>query len=116
MQKISDKPAARPWLTVSRGVKVAWWTGIFLLGGGITALGISLAGDPVVLSSWLQQAKLPLFIWRLALYAIVAGLWFHRVRAALLRQASSSGAVYRLEAMIVSLMLLIEFTCYRWGM
>lgn len=116
MQKRSDKPAVRPWLTVSRGVKIAWWTGILLLGGGITALSISLAGDPAALSSWLQQAKLPLFFWRLALYSIVTGPWFHRVRAALLRQASSSGAVYRLEAMIISLMLLIEFTCYRWGM
>lgn len=120
MQEKSDKPTPRRWVTARANVSIVrpifWWIGILLLGGGITALGIYLAGSTVVLSSWLQQVKFPLFLWRLTLYAIVAGLWFHRVRAALLWQASLPSIVYRLEIMMVSLMLLIEFTNYRWGM
>ena len=90
--------------------------GILLLGGCATALGLYLAGHETALTVWLQQARVPLFIWRLTLYGIVAAMWFHRVRATLLRQAPSPGAVYRLEVMIVCLALLIEFTSYRWGM
>ena len=90
--------------------------GILLLGGCATALGLYLAGHETALTVWLQQARVPLFIWRLTLYGIVAAMWIHRVRATLLRQAPSPGAVYRLEVMIVCLALLIEFTSYRWGM
>ncbi|WP_411755118.1 hypothetical protein [Serratia sp. (in: enterobacteria)] len=90
--------------------------GILLLGGCATAVGLYLAGHETALTDWLQQARVPLFIWRLTLYGIVAAMWFHRVRATLLRQAPSPGAVYRLEVMMVCLALLIEFTSYRWGM
>ncbi|EPX9374729.1 hypothetical protein ACW6B4_003279 [Yersinia ruckeri] len=90
--------------------------GILLLGGCATALGLYLAGHETALTDWLQQARVPLFIWRLTLYGIVAAMWFHRVRATLLCQAPSPGAVYRLEVMMVCLALLIEFTSYRWGM
>ncbi|EKN3347096.1 hypothetical protein O8E94_002390 [Yersinia ruckeri] len=104
----------------SRWRKVAGFifgmAGILLLGGCATALGLYLAGHETALTDWLQQARVPLFIWRLTLYGIVAAMWFHRVRATLLRQAPSPGAVYRLEVMMVCLALLIEFTSYRWGM
>ncbi|HFQ7232579.1 MULTISPECIES: hypothetical protein [Serratia] len=90
--------------------------GILLLGGCATALGLYLAGHETALTDWLQLARVPLFIWRLTLYGIVAAMWIHRVRATLLRQAPSPGAVYRIEVMMVCLALLIEFTSYRWGM
>lgn len=90
--------------------------GVLLLGGCATALGLYLAGNEIALTDWLQQARAPLFIWRLTLYGIVAAMWFLRVRATLLRQAPSPGAVYRLEVLMVCLALLIEFTSYRWGM
>ncbi|MBC3216998.1 hypothetical protein H8I92_04980 [Serratia fonticola] len=90
--------------------------GILLLGGCATALGVYLAGNETALTDWLQRARVPLLFWRLALYGIVAAMWFHRVRATLLRQAPSRGVVYRIEAMMVCLALLIEFTSYRWGM
>ncbi|HFV9293978.1 TPA: hypothetical protein ACIAIE_003836 [Serratia fonticola] len=90
--------------------------GILLLGGCATALGLYLAGNETALTDWLQQARVPLLIWRLTLYGIVAAMWFHRVRATLLRQAPSPRVVYRLEVMMVCLALLIEFTSYRWGM
>ena len=89
---------------------------VLLLGGCATALGLYLAGNEIVLADWLQQARVPLFIWRLTLYGIVVAMWLHRVRATLLRQATSPGAVYRLEVLMVCLALLIEFTSYRWGM
>ena len=106
--------------TLRRWRKVAGFmfgmVGILLLGGCATALGLYLAGNETALTDWLQQARVPLLIWRLTLYSIVAAMWFHRVRATLLRQASSPWAVYRLEVMMVCLALLIEFTSYRWGM
>lgn len=89
---------------------------ILVLGGGATALGLYLAGNETALTDWLQQARVPLFIWRVTLYGTVAAMWFHRVRATLLRQAPSRGVVYRIEVMMVCLALLIEFTSYRWGM
>ncbi|PVZ78217.1 hypothetical protein C9426_34965 [Serratia sp. S1B] len=89
--------------------------GLLLLAGCVTALGLYFVGDEVALMAWLQQISLPLLFWRLTLYALVAAMWFHRVRAALLRQAPSPSAVYRLEVMMICLALLIEFTSYRWG-
>ncbi|MFQ6289564.1 hypothetical protein ACLMO3_04190 [Yersinia enterocolitica] len=106
--------------TLRRWRKVAGFmfgmVGILLLGGCATALGLYLAGNETALTDWLQQARVPLLIWRLTLYSIVAAMWFHRVRATLLRQAPSPWVVYRLEVMMVCLALLIEFTSYRWGM
>ncbi|VXD06787.1 conserved membrane hypothetical protein [Enterobacterales bacterium 8AC] len=90
--------------------------GMLLLAGCATALGLYLAGNETALTDWLQQARVPLLFWRLTLYGVVAAMWFHRVRAVLLRQAPSPGAVYRLEVMMVCLALLIEYTSYRWGM
>jgi hypothetical protein len=95
---------------------LAWMAGILLLGGCATAVGLFLAEHETDLTAWLHQIRGPLFLWRLALYAVVAAMWLHRVRAALLRQASSPWTVYRLEVMMVCLALLIEFTSYRWGM
>lgn len=94
----------------------AWMAGVLLLGGCATAVGLYLAENEVDLTTWLQQVRGPLFLWRLALYAVVVAMWLHRVRAVLLRQASSPWAIYRLEVMMVCLALLIEFTSYRWGM
>ena len=90
--------------------------GVLLLGGCATLLGLYLAENERGLTDWLQQARRPLLFWRLTLYAVVAAMWFHRVRATLLRQALSSWVVYRLEVMMVCLALLIELTSYRWGM
>ncbi|AJI86192.1 putative membrane protein [Yersinia rochesterensis] len=90
--------------------------GILFLVGVITGLSIYFWGNTVVLFSWLQQAKLPLFLWRLGIYGIVAGMWLHRVRKTLLQQVTAPMAIYRLEVQMISLLLLIEFTCYRWGM
>ncbi len=90
--------------------------GILLLGGCATLLGLYLAENERGLTDWLQQARCPLMLWRLTLYAVVAAMWFHRVRATLLLQASSRWVIYRLEIMMVCLALLIEFTSYRWGM
>ncbi|ERK11953.1 hypothetical protein L580_4224 [Serratia fonticola AU-P3(3)] len=90
--------------------------GVLLLGGCATALGLYLAGNETALTDRLQQARVPLFIWRVTLYGTVAAMWLHRVRATLLRQAPSRGVVYRIEVMMVCLALLIEFTSYRWGM
>lgn len=107
-------------ITVRRWRKTAFiifgMVGMLLLAGCATALGLYLAGNEAVLTDWLQQARVPLLFWRFTLYALVATMWFHRVRAALLRQAPSPGVVYRLEVMMVCLGLLIEFTSYRWGM
>lgn len=89
---------------------------ILLLGGSASSLALYLAGNELALSQWLYQARLPLLLWRLTLYALVAGLWFHRVRAVLLRQAPSRSAISRLEVMMVCLALLIELTSYRWGL
>ncbi|MGS3238013.1 hypothetical protein ACB377_07765 [Klebsiella michiganensis] len=95
---------------------LGWIAGILLLGGCATGLGIFLAENEVDMASWMQQFRGPLFLWRLALYGVVAAMWLHRVRAALLRQVSSPWMIYRLEVMMVCLALLIEFTSYRWGM
>ncbi|AHG20652.2 hypothetical protein Z042_14250 [Chania multitudinisentens RB-25] len=107
-------------MRVRRWRKVAtmmfWMVGILLLGGVATALGVYLAGNERVLMDWLQRARVPLLMWRLTLYGIVAAMWLHRVRAVFLRQAPSRGVVYRIEVMMVCLALLIEFTSYRWGM
>ncbi|MBC3211042.1 hypothetical protein [Serratia fonticola] len=110
----SEKIAVRRW---RKAVVIMFgMVGMLLLAGCATALGLYLAGNETALTNWLQQARVPLLFWRLMLYGIVAGMWFHRVRAALLRQSPSPGAVYRLEVLMVCLALLIEFTSYRWGM
>lgn len=95
---------------------LGWIAGILLLGGCAAGLGFFLAENEVNVVSWLQQSRGPLFLWRLVLYGVVAAMWLHRVRAALLRQVSSPWMIYRLEVMMVCLALLIEFTSYRWGM
>ncbi len=106
-----EKIVVRRWRKVS--TSLVW---ILLLGGCLAALGLYLVGNDIVLTNWLQQAKMPLFFWRLTLYSIVSLMWFHRVRGTLLHQAPSPVLVYRLELMMVCLALLIEFTSYRWGM
>lgn len=92
------------------------FVGFLLLGGCATVFGLYLAGNEAALTNWLQQARSSLFIWRLTLYGIVTAMWFHRVRAMLLRQAPSRSVIYRLEVMMLCLALLIEFASYRWGM
>ncbi|WP_051588677.1 MULTISPECIES: hypothetical protein [unclassified Serratia (in: enterobacteria)] len=109
-----EKRVPRRWRKTSGFI--AGMVGVLLLGGCATALGLYLAGNETALTDWLKQARVPLFIWRVTLYGTVAAMWFHRVRATLLRQAPSRGVVYRIEVMMVCLALLIEFTSYRWGM
>ncbi|MFS6933746.1 hypothetical protein [Klebsiella oxytoca] len=111
---LSGKREPRRWRKVAS--LILGMAGILLLGGCTTALGLYLVGHEGALTDWLQQARGALFFWRLTLYGIVAAMWFHRVRAALLRQAPTPGVVYRLEVLMVCLALLIEFTSYRWGM
>ncbi|CAI2039469.1 Uncharacterised protein [Serratia fonticola] len=109
-----EKKVPRRWRKVAGFI--IGTVGILLLGGCATALGVYLAGNETALTDWLQRARIPLLFWRLTLYCIVAAMWFHRVRATLLRQVPSPWAVYRLEVMMLCLALLIEFTSYRWGM
>lgn len=89
---------------------------MLLLGGCLTAFGLYLVGNNILLMNGLQHVKMPLFFWRLTLYCVVSLMWFHRVRRTLLHQTHSPAVVYRLELMMVCLALLIEFTSYRWGM
>ncbi|WP_083704480.1 hypothetical protein [Serratia oryzae] len=109
-----EKRGARRWRRAAGFI--AGMVGVLLLAGCATALGVYLAGNETALTDWLEQARVPLLFWRLTLYVTVVAMWFHRVRATLLRQAPSRGVVYRIEVMMVCLALLIEFTSYRWGM
>ncbi|EBZ0016625.1 hypothetical protein D5X65_24305 [Salmonella enterica subsp. enterica serovar Suberu] len=61
--------------------------------------------------SWIERAKPWLLVWRLALYAVIAGMWFHRVRAHF-RKALTGWQVCRLELMALALFISVELSVY----
>lgn len=53
-----------------------------------------------------------LLVWRLALYGLIAGLWFQRVRLWLLQQTGNLAAVRRIEWLMAGMTLMVELNIY----
>ncbi|PLR35032.1 hypothetical protein CYR55_14095 [Chimaeribacter californicus] len=80
---------------------------ILLTGCGIAWLGIKVTGSQAAFTAWLDTARPWLQLWRLVLYALMAGLWFSRVRGRFLLQLPIR-QVRRLELLTLMLFVLIE--------
>ncbi|HGP2366870.1 TPA: hypothetical protein ACLGWU_000941 [Salmonella enterica] len=67
---------------------------------------------------WLDNARFPLLVWRLMLYAILAGTWFGGIRKSLMAQihrrgdSSSLSSLRRLEIMAIALIALSEYNVW----
>jgi len=67
---------------------------------------------------WLENARFPLLVWRLTLYAVLAGLWFGGVRAYFMARIRARedwralSSLRRLEVMAIALMALSEYNVW----
>ncbi|MEM0653366.1 hypothetical protein AAFL31_16325 [Klebsiella huaxiensis] len=86
--------------------------GSLALALGIGWLGMRYAGSLTVFRGWLDDVAPWLLVWRLALYGLIAGLWFKRVRCRLLQQTGNLAAVRRIEWLMVGMTLMVELNIY----
>ncbi|MBX4606907.1 hypothetical protein FML05_25440 [Klebsiella variicola] len=86
--------------------------GSLALALGIGWLGVSYAGSLTAFRVWLDDVAPWLLAWRLALYALIAGLWFQRVRRRLLQQTGNLAAVRRIEWLMAGMTLMVELNIY----
>lgn len=75
-------------------------------------LGVRYAGSLTAFRVWLDDVAPWLLAWRLALYALIAGLWFQRVRRLLLQQTGNLAAVRRIEWLMAGMTLMVELNIY----
>lgn len=87
-----------------------------LVFGGFSFALLHSVGSEAELKAWLLRIKTPLLFWRLALYTAITFFWLHRVRGYFLRHCTRRFQVYRLEMMMVCLLVMIEITSSRWRM
>ncbi|HCI9941602.1 TPA: hypothetical protein NQG20_000215 [Salmonella enterica subsp. enterica serovar Infantis] len=97
---------------------------VFLWGAGITVVLAVLIAVVLQVSQgmnvrlWLDSARFPLLVWRLILYAILAGTWFCGIRQSLMAQIRSRGdghslsSLRRLEVMVIALISLSEYNVW----
>lgn len=76
---------------------------------GICALVYLMAGYEIRLNTGVSEWKIQLLLWRLTLYAATAIFWFLRVRPHL-HQRCPDRRIIRTECLMVSLVILGEFT------
>jgi hypothetical protein len=86
--------------------------GSLALALGISWLGVRYAGSLTAFRVWLDDAAPWLLVWRLALYGLIAGLWFQRVRLWLLQQTGNLAAVRRIEWLMAGMTLMVELNIY----
>ncbi|MBD3699743.1 hypothetical protein IE996_26160 [Klebsiella pneumoniae] len=86
--------------------------GSLALALGISWLGVRYAGSLTAFRVWLDDAAPRLLVWRLALYGLIAGLWFQRVRLWLLQQTGNLAAVRRIEWLMAGMTLMVELNIY----
>lgn len=86
--------------------------GSLALALGISWLGVRYAGSLTVFRVWLDDVAPWLLVWRLALYALIAGLWFQQVRRRLLQQTGNLAAVRRIEWLMAGMTLMVELNIY----
>ncbi|HBQ9101515.1 TPA: hypothetical protein L9D29_002591 [Klebsiella pneumoniae] len=86
--------------------------GSLALALGISWLGVRYAGSLTAFRVWLDDAAPWLQVWRLALYGLIAGLWFQRVRLWLLQQTGNLAAVRRIEWLMAGMTLMVELNIY----
>ncbi|HDU1656908.1 hypothetical protein ACH668_05910 [Klebsiella pneumoniae] len=86
--------------------------GSLALALGISWLGVRYAGSLTAFRVWLHDAAPWLLVWRLALYGLIAGLWFQRVRLWLLQQTGNLAAVRRIEWLMAGMTLMVELNIY----
>ncbi|PXI64081.1 hypothetical protein DMQ14_01975 [Klebsiella pneumoniae] len=86
--------------------------GSLALALGISWLGVRYAGSLTAFRVWLDDAAPWLRVWRLALYGLIAGLWFQRVRLWLLQQTGNLAAVRRIEWLMAGMTLMVELNIY----
>lgn len=86
--------------------------GSLALALGISWLGVRYAGSLTAFRVWLDDAAPSLLVWRLALYGLIAGLWFQRVRLWLLQQTGNLAAVRRIEWLMAGMTLMVELNIY----
>lgn len=92
------------------------YVAVILVVGCFSFMLLHFVGSEDELKDMLFRVKTPLLLWRITLYAVIAFLWLHRVRNYFLRHCTRRFQVYRLEIMIICLVVMIEITCSRWGM
>ncbi|EID1643392.1 hypothetical protein LA882_001708 [Salmonella enterica subsp. enterica serovar Napoli] len=100
---------------------------VFLWGVGMSVVLVVLAvlstiilqGSPGMnVRLWLDSARFSLLVWRLMLYAILAGTWFCGIRQSLMAQIRSRGdgrslsSLQRLEVMAIALIALSEYNVW----
>lgn len=94
-------------------VKALLWIALFLAtAAGASWLGMRYAGSGAALQLWLDELRPWLQVWRLGLYAVIAGMWFHRVRRWLIKQTRNLAVVRRVEWLTLGLMTLIELNAH----
>lgn len=89
----------------------ALWTIIILsLLIGVNVLGIVMIGSPGQWDRWLIEHQVPLFVWRLFLYAALALGWFWMRRRVINRENSgeASSRLHRAEISAVLAIALVE--------
>ena len=94
---------------------VVWGTGLTILSAVLLA---ALLPAPQGIHAWLENARFPLLVWRLALYGALAGVWFGGIRSTLTAQIRERedrralSSLRRLEVMTLTLMALAEYNVW----
>ncbi|EGP9458762.1 hypothetical protein U8557_002744 [Salmonella enterica] len=96
---------------------VLWGAGLMVISAVLIAVVLQ-EPQGMNVKLWLDNARFPLLVWRLMLYAILAGTWFGGVRQSLMVQIRARGdgrslsSLRRLEIMAIALIALSEYNVW----
>ncbi|EAO2752637.1 hypothetical protein E2W72_05265 [Salmonella enterica] len=96
---------------------VLWGAGLMVISAVLIAVVLQ-EPQGMNVKLWLDNACFPLLVWRLMLYALMAGTWFGGIRQSLMAQIRSRGdgrslsSLRRLEVMAIALIALSEYNVW----
>ncbi|EDQ5070593.1 TPA: hypothetical protein O7V39_003405 [Salmonella enterica] len=96
---------------------VLWGAGLMVISAVLIAVVLQ-EPQGMNVKLWLDNARFPLLVWRLMLYAILAGTWFGGIRQSLMAQIRARGdgrslsSLRRLEIMAIALIALSEYNVW----
>ncbi|EBA8598841.1 hypothetical protein QL467_002255 [Salmonella enterica] len=96
---------------------VLWGAGLMVISAVLIAVVLQ-EPQGMNVKLWLDNARFPLLVWRLMLYAILAGTWFGGIRQSLMVQIRARGdgrslsSLRRLEIMAIALIALSEYNVW----
>ncbi|EEN2982865.1 hypothetical protein GJM34_12055 [Salmonella enterica] len=96
---------------------VLWGAGLMVISAVLIAVVLQ-EPQGMNVKLWLDNARFPLLVWRLMLYAILAGTWFGGIRQSLMVQIRARGdgrslsSLLRLEIMAIALIALSEYNVW----